>query len=107
MPEIRAALMTLEGNGYFGGVYTEEETTDTWSSPTGFHLFPTGEDGTVIVTAERDKHTGDPWAKEIVAKHWEAHKRYAHIFEGAGWTGRLLGRRDETGGTLAVRAPRP
>ncbi|MCZ1012342.1 hypothetical protein [Streptomyces lydicus] len=108
VPEIRAALMTLEGNGYFGGVFTEEET-DTWP-PTGFHLFPTGQDGTVIVTAERDNHTGDPWAKEIVAKEivakqWEAHERYARFFEGAGWTVRLLGHRDETGGTLAVRAP--
>ncbi|MER5617685.1 hypothetical protein [Streptomyces sp. NPDC002215] len=104
LPDVRAALMTLEGNGYFGGIFTEE-ITEPWSSPTGFHLFPTSEDKTVIVTAERDKHTGGPWAKEIVTKQWEAHQRYAHIFEGAGWTVRLLGRRDETGGTLAVRAP--
>lgn len=104
LPEVRQALMTLEGNGSFGGVFTENEITEPWP-PTGFHLFPTGQDKTVIVTAERDKHTGDPWAKEIVAKQWEAHQRYARIFEGAGWSVRLLGRRDETGGTLAVRAP--
>ncbi|MFJ4342651.1 hypothetical protein [Streptomyces sp. NPDC088915] len=105
VPEVRAALMTLEGNGWFGGIFAEEVITEPWSPPTGFHLFPTGQDGTVIVTAEGDERAGDPWAKEIVAKRWEAHERYARIFEGAGWTVRLLGSRDETGGTLAVRVP--
>ncbi|MFE8941158.1 hypothetical protein ACFYNX_27250 [Streptomyces sp. NPDC007872] len=47
----------------------------------------------------------DPWAKEIVAKRWEAHKRYARIFREAGWMVRLLASREETGGTLTVRTP--
>ncbi|MGW2027710.1 hypothetical protein [Streptomyces decoyicus] len=102
-PMIRAALMTLEGNGWFGGIFNDEVTDDSWS-PSGAHFFPIG-GGKLIVTAERDQHTGDPWAREVVEKHWEAHQRYARIFEAAGWTVRLLGRPDETGGTLSVRAP--
>ncbi|MFJ8301322.1 hypothetical protein ACIQ9R_36225 [Streptomyces sp. NPDC094447] len=104
-PLVRAALLTLEGYGTFGGIFNDDVTAPPFTPRTGFHLYPTG-DGGLIVTAPRDVAPGgDPWGKEVVAKQWDEHVRFAEIFRGAGWTVKLLGRRDDSGGTLSVRPP--
>ncbi|MFE1270589.1 hypothetical protein [Streptomyces sp. NPDC058758] len=104
-PLVRAALLTLEGYGTFGGIFNDDIATPPFTPRAGFHLFPT-EDGGLIVTAPRNvAPNGDVWAKEVVAEQWDTHVGYAEVFRGAGWKVRLLGRRDETSGTLAVRPP--